>query len=148
MELLRLEKKVKVNGLCHKKSVFITKAEGQQIIDGDIGFMLEKGNDLLVELYSKMKGQLLKPVTMVCYDREAFVYEPGNVRITFDRNLKSGLKSVDFFNKDYKYADVSDAMTVLEVKYDEFLPEIVKMALQTDCRANAFSKYAVCRKYD
>ena len=40
-------------------------------------------------------------------------------------------------------------VTVLEVKYDEFLPEIVSLAVQTpDRRAGACSKYALCRRFD
>ena len=46
----------------------------------------------------KMKGQLLEPKTVVTYDREAFIYKPGNVRVTIDRNLRSGLDSINFLN--------------------------------------------------
>ena len=39
--------------------------------------------------------------------------------------------------------------TVLEVKYDTFLPEIVRMAVQVPGRqAAACSKYALCRRLD
>ena len=149
MDFLRLEKKIKVNGLCAKRSTNITMEQGKKIIDGDIDFLIKSNEPLLIELYSKMKGTLLRPVTMVCYDREAFVYCPGNVRITIDRNLRTGINSKDFFNTEFKFSNVSDGMAVLEVKYDEFLPDIVKMAVQTPClRANSFSKYAVCRRYD
>lgn len=149
LSYLMLEKKIKVNGLCAKRSVALTIDQTKRILEGDIGFMLESKNPLLVELYSKMRGQLLRPKTVVCYEREAFVYQPGNVRITIDRNLRSGLYSTDFLNTDLNYTNVSDALAVLEVKFDEFLPDIVKMAVQVpDCRANAFSKYAVCRRYD
>ena len=111
--------------------------------------MLEKGNDLLVELYSKMKGQLLRPKTIVTYDREAFVYEPGNVRITIDRNLKSGLGSVDFLNSGLHQISAEEGLAILEVKYDEFLPDLVAMAVQIANRqATAYSKYAMCRRFD
>lgn len=37
---------------------------------------------------------------------------------------------------------------ILEVKYDEFLPEIIKQLLQmNDIRQGAFSKYGACRKF-
>lgn len=95
-----------------------------------------------------MKGQLLAPKTVVTYDREAFLISPGNVRVTLDRNVRSGLSSLDFLNPGLPHTPVSDGMTVLEVKYDEFLPEIVKMAVQVpNTQASAYSKYAVCRKY-
>ena len=36
----------------------------------------------------------------------------------------------------------------MEVKYDAFLPEIMQMAVRVpDRQAEAFSKYAVCRRF-
>ncbi len=146
---IRLEKKFKINGLCGKHSVKVSQEQAVRIISGDINFLLECEHPLLLELYSKMKGQLLAPKTIVTYDREAFLYEPGNVRITIDRNLRSGLGSVDFLNPQLNHTPVSDGLAVLEVKYDEFLPEIVSMAVQLPNRqASAYSKYAICRKFD
>lgn len=148
VSFIRLEKKYKINGLCGKRSAKVTARQVKQILSGDIAFLLESGDPLLQELYSKMKGQLLAPRTIVTYDREAFLYEPGNVRITIDRNLRTGLNSKDFLNPQLYHAPVSDGVAVLEVKYDEFLPEIVKMAVQINRQASAYSKYAVCRRYD
>ncbi len=146
---LRLERKMKINGLCAKQSARMTYEEAARLLDGDIDFLLHADHPLLQELYSKMQGQLLRPKTIVCYDREAFIYEPGNVRITLDRNLRTSLHCTDFLNPGRIHMDVSDRMPVLEVKYDEFLPEIVRMAVQTgDQRATAYSKYAVCRRYE
>ncbi len=149
LSFIRLEKKYKINGLCGKRSARVTAQQVEKLLSGDIDFLLESGDPLLQELYSKMKGQLLSPKTIVTYDREAFLYEPGNVRITIDRNLRTGLASRDFLNPQLHHAPVSDGITVLEVKYDAFLPEIVKMAVQIGNRqASAYSKYAVCRRYD
>ncbi len=146
---IRLEKKMKINGLCAKHSAKITPEQTAKLLQGDIQFLLDSESPLLIELYSKMKGQLLRPQTIVTYDREAFLYEPGNIRITFDRNLRTGLRSLDFLNPHLNHAPVSDGLTVLEVKYDEFLPEIVRMAVQIpNRRAAAYSKYAVCRRFD
>ena len=148
LSYIRLEKKYKINGLCGKRSTPVTADQVAKLLDGDIAFLLESGDPLMQELYSKMKGQLLAPRTIVTYDREAFLYEPGNVRITLDRNLRTGLSSRDFLDPQLFHAPVSDGITVLEVKYDEFLPELVKMAVQINRQASAYSKYAVCRKYD
>lgn len=146
---IRLEKKFKINGLCGKYSARVTEEQVRRILSGEIDFLLEQEYPLLLELYSKMRGQLLSPKTIVTYDREAFLYEPGNVRITIDRNLRSGLGSTDFLNPQLHHAPVSDGLSVLEVKYDEFLPELVRMAVQLPNRqAAAYSKYAVCRRYD
>jgi len=148
IRFIRLEKKYKINGLCGKRSTRITQAQVKKLLSGDIEFLLS-GDTLMQELYSKMMGQRLAPKTIVTYDREAFLFAPGNVRITLDRNVRTGLASLDFLNPQLHHVPVSDGLTVLEVKYDEFLPEIVKMAVQVpNTQASAYSKYAVCRKFD
>ena len=146
---IRLEKKLKMNGLCGKYSTKLTKEQVEQILDNNIDFLLDSGNPLLIEFYSKLKGQLLRPRTIVTYEREAFLYEPGNVRITIDRKLHTSSDCRNFLNPELYHIDVSDDVSILEVKYDEFLPEIVRLAVQIPNRqASAFSKYAVCRRYD
>lgn len=149
LSYIRLEKKYKKNGLCKKYSARITKEQVEMILHGNTDFLLHEKEPLFNELYSKMKGQLLLPKTIVYYDREAFVYDPGNVRITIDRNLHTGLNSLNFLQKNICQADVSEEVSILEIKYDEFLPEIVELAVQVpNSRLTAFSKYAVCRKYE
>ena len=140
---------MKIHGLCAKRSTRVSAEQAEQLLRGKTEWLLESGEPLLIELYSKMQGQMLRPKTIVCYDREAFLYEPGNVRITLDRNLRSGLNCLDFLNPKRHYIGVSDGLAVLEVKYDAFLPEIVRMAVQVpNRRAAAYSKYAVCRRFE
>lgn len=45
-----------------------------------------------------MKSQLLRPKTLVRYLWEPYVYEAGNVRITFDMALQSGLAGIRFLD--------------------------------------------------
>ena len=88
-------------------------------------------------------------VPAVCYDREAFLYAPGNVRVTLDRNLRTCRDSAGFLSPGSFPLKPLDALTVLEVKYDAFLPDLVRLAVQTpDRRAGACSKYALCRRFD
>ncbi len=149
LSFLRLEKKYKVNGLCGKRSARLTQEQAERLLDGDARFLLDAGDTLLLELYSKIQGQGLRPKTIVRYDREAFLYAPGNVRITLDRDIRTGLGSVDFLNPGVFCVRAAGPGTVLEVKYDAFLPEIVRMAVQVPGRqAAACSKYALCRRVD
>lgn len=146
---IRLEKKYKINGLCGKQNIRITLQQVKQLLNGEYNFLLNTGHPLLMELYSKLKGQCLIPKTIVCYDREAFLYAPGNVRITLDRNIRTGLYSTDFLNTNLFYLNALEKRTILEVKYDEFLPDIVRMAVRVPNRqASSSSKYALCRRYD
>ena len=149
LSFLRLEKKYKVNGLCGKRSARLTREQAERLLRGDARFLLDTGEALLLELYSKIQGQGLRPKTIVRYDREAFLYAPGNVRITLDRDIRTGLGSVDFLNPGVFCVRAAGPGTVLEVKYDAFLPEIVRMAVQVPGRrAAACSKYALCRRLD
>lgn len=143
---IRLEKKSKINGLCYKQSAPITEDEVRALLAGDWAWMTQSGEALVVELYSKMRGQCLRPKTVVDYLREPFVYPAGNVRITLDRNIRTGLRATDIFNEHLPTVDVSDAQVVLEVKYDAFIPQIIVDLLQLGSRsAGAYSKYALCR---
>ncbi len=147
--LIRLEKKYKVNGLCGKRSARMTLEQVQRLLSNDIEFLLDSTVPLFIELYSKLQGKNLRPKTIVRYSREAFSYEPGNVRITLDRNIRTGLGSIDFLNPEIFHLCVMEQSTVLEVKYDAFLPEFVRMAVQVPGRqAIACSKYALCRRFD
>ena len=110
--------------------------------------MAESGVPLIEELYSKQKSVGLIPKTIVDYEREPFVFAPGNVRVTLDYNIRTGITCTDFLNPDCVTVPVGDRVIILEVKWDDFLPEIIRDAVQLpDCRSSAFSKYAICRIY-
>lgn len=145
---ISLEKKSKINGLCSKESCMITKEEAQKIADGDIGWMINSGRPLCQELYAKMHYQMLRPKTIVDYTREPFIYGPGNVRVTIDSDIRTGEFRTDFLNPETLTLPAGDSPIILEVKWDEYLPEIIKDAVTIpNRRAGAFSKYAQCRIY-
>ena len=148
VSLIRLEKKCRYSNLCHKESVPLTKRQAQSILTGDWGWMRESGIPLLIEFYSKLTGQLLRPKTVVDYTREPFVFAPGNVRITLDYHIRTGLLATDFLNPDLVTVDAGAPICILEVKYDQFLPDLIRDSIQLDYRqTSAFSKYAACRLY-
>ena len=146
---IRLEKKSKINGLCKKISEPITKDEVFKIINNDIEFLIKSQKQLFQDLYIKMKTEFLKPKTIVDYEREAYIYKIGNVRITFDKNLRTGIVSNDIFNKELcTISPINKDYIVLEVKYDEFLPEFILDLIQLGERSKtSISKYALCRMY-
>ena len=143
-----LEKKSKWDGLCGKRSVLLSTQEVLALLDGDLDWMPDSGRPLVQELYWKMKSNVLRPRTIVDYTRDAFVFPAGNVRVTLDYNIRTGLGSTDFLNPDSVTVPAGDAPSILEVKWDEFLPDIIREAVQLPGRHTcAFSKYAVCRVY-
>lgn len=147
--VIHLEKKSKLNGLGTKYSAPLTAEQAQKIVDGDIDWMLESPHDLIQELYCKMRFQGMKPMTIVDYTREPFIYGPGNVRVTFDYDIRTGLRCTDFLDPECVTIPVPDAGIILEVKWDNYLPSIIKDTVQTPGRrVCAFSKYERCRAYD
>jgi SPX domain-containing protein involved in vacuolar polyphosphate accumulation len=140
-----LEKKQKIGSLCNKTQCGITYDQCKSIINGE-DWMTDDAEPLLTELSFKMKSQLLRPQTLVIYKREPFIYEPGNVRVTFDSEIRSGSPE-SFIGSDPHSVPVEPGTTIiLEVKFDEFLPLVISDVLQIgDIRQNAFSKYAACR---
>ena len=145
--IIHLEKKSKVGGLGNKQSSNLSLPETKAILQGDIDWMIDSGSPLVQELYSKMMTQLLRPKTIVDYTREPYVYSPGNVRITLDYDIRTGLYCADFL-KPCVTIPAGDAPIILEVKWDAFLPSIIRDAIQLESRQiSAFSKYAQCRIY-
>ncbi len=145
--LIKLEKKSKLNGLCCKESVLLSEEETQRIVDGDTDWMAQDGRPLVNELYSRMKSQGLRPRTIVDYTREPFVFPAGNVRVTLDHNIRTGASCTEFLDKNCVTLPASDSI-ILEVKWDEFLPSVIRDIVQLGTtRTSAFSKYAACRIY-
>lgn len=147
--LVHLEKKSKRGGLGSKASVQLTQEETLRITEHDIEWMKQDERELVRELYGKMIAQGLAPKTIVDYMREPFVFAPGNVRVTLDYDIRTGLGRTDLFSPDCITIPVPGNPAVLEVKWDEFLPNIIRDIVQLDGRrTSAFSKYAICRQYD
>ncbi|MCI8477482.1 MAG: polyphosphate polymerase domain-containing protein [Oscillospiraceae bacterium] len=145
--VIHLEKKSKLGGLGNKQSAVLTVPEVSAILHNDLSWMLGSGRPLVRELYSKMRTELLQPRTIVDYTREPYVYPAGNVRITLDYDIRTSLCCTNFL-----YPGVTipagDAPIILEIKWDAFLPSIIRDIIQLEGRhTSSFSKYAQCRIY-
>ena len=148
LSFIRLEKKARRGGLGAKFGAELSAEEVRKLIDGELDWMLASGRPLVQELCCRMRTQGLRPRTIVDYTREPFLYRTGNVRVTFDYDIRTGLSCTDFLNPDCVTIPAGDAPIVLEVKWDAYLPSVIRDAVQTgNLRATAFSKYAQCRIY-
>ena len=144
-DFLRLEKKSKINGLCRKESAVISKQLCEELLQGIPTGLLNSGHPLLQELYTKWNYQCLRPKSIVVYRRESFVFGPGNVRVTLDSNIRGSNQVWNFLKSDCLLMPKNN-LSVLEVKWDEFLPSVVKNAVCLSSRnAVAFSKYTATR---
>lgn len=144
---IRLEKKSKRYNAGNKTQCRVTAEKTKRILDGDIGWMAEDERALVRELYPRMQMGIYRPTVIVDYDREALAYAPGNVRVTFDRRIRGCHQPQLFFSENLpSIPAISQNRVVMEVKYDDYLPDIVNRTLLTvKIKEQAFSKYAACR---
>ncbi len=143
---IQLEKKSKVGGLGTKVAASLSEEQAQSIVDGRIDWMRDSGDELIREFYTKMVGERLRPKTIVDYTREPFVFGPGNVRVTLDYDIRTGLDGVDFLNTECVTVPAAPGICILEVKWDGYLPDIIRDAVRLPyARTESFSKYEVCR---
>lgn len=142
---IRLEKKSKMNKGCYKQSDMVTDKQCIEIVNGCYDSLLSQESPLLSELYSKIRNQNLRPKVIVDYMREAYIYTAGNVRITIDSDIRSSSNITEFLNSTIPTIPSANAI-VLEVKFDGFLPDIIRNILQLNNRhTTEFSKYVVSR---
>lgn len=147
--LIRLERKYKHNALGNKTAAILTEEQTKDIICGKISWMAKSENEVLNAFYVKLKQDNLRPKVIVDYTREPFVFGAGNVRVTLDYNLRTSLSCTDFLNFDCVTVPAKYDSAILEVKWDNYLPDVVKNAVQLEkCYDTAFSKYAISRMYD
>ncbi len=146
---IRLEKKIKKNGMCRKEEQRLTREEAERLIAGDVEWLKEREEPLLKDLFYQSRVKGIKPKTIVEYTREPYIYRYGNVRVTIDSNVRTGLHSKDLFDPDLLTVPVLDnGKSILEVKYDAYLPDVIKLLVQSGSRElTQASKYAFCRIY-
>jgi hypothetical protein len=142
---IRLEKKSKVNRGCYKETAMVTAEQCEEILNGRYDSLLSGESPLLSELYAKIHFQNLRPKMIVDYIREAYIYTAGNVRITIDSDVRSSNNTSGFLNPDIPTIPSANAI-ILEVKFDGFLPDIIRNIVQlNDRQMTEFSKYVVSR---
>ena len=145
---LMLERKDKVNGTTRKINALISREEYKKLVTGEIR-TIQRSPDkpLLAELCEKIKIERLRPVQVVEYCREPYVFPAGNVRVTFDTAIKAALAGDDMFNRAKLSIPAMDkGFGILEVKYDGFLPEHIRNIINLNTKQiQSNSKYILCR---
>lgn len=143
---LRLEKKTKINQLVYKESAPLSTEICATLLAGNHECLQsQKSSLLMTELYSKMNYQCLRPRNIVSYHREAYVYPHGNVRVTLDSKISTSNNVSDFLNPNTTHIPAS-ALDILEIKFDGFLPDVIRDIVCIDRRNQTeFSKYVTGR---
>lgn len=152
-QMIRLECKSKFRDLISKRSVRITRDLAEQLISADPTGLESTASGLVSDTFREMRTNLLHPVVIVDYLREAYLHPAEEVRITFDMQLRSGLNSVDMFNPYLPTVPPFDHdEIILELKYNQVLPpyiaNLLTYALRDGACRSAISKYVYCRRFE
>ena len=151
-KVIKMECKSKIGSLISKRSQTIPRLLCEQLIAGDPAGLETTRSGLLNDVYREMTVNLLRPVVIVDYVREAYLHPAEEVRITFDKQLRTGLWSKDLFNPDIPTISPFDNNEIiLEVKFNQFLPSYIRDILTPYCAGacpSAISKYTWCRRFE
>jgi hypothetical protein len=145
--VIKLERKTKIGQYSLKESTRITRGEADKIITGDFNFLAKSEDRFLRDFYLEVRCNLMRPVVIVEYDREAYIHPIGNVRITFDTGLRTELGVTSFFDRNICTMGILERPgIILEVKYDEVLPQYICGLFPNTIRPQvAVGKFAICR---
>ena len=148
LDVIKLEVKYKTYNRVFKRSRTITREDAKKLIEGECIKDEEQAMDNPVTLFNlAIRQNLLRPRVVVEYDRNAFVFMPGNVRITFDRNIRCSKDYRGFLENKCTYGMLQEVNRILEVKYDEFMPMFIAQLLENGSMdQTAYSKYKLCRE--
>ena len=148
-ERISLECKRKERGKTLKTSCRLSREQTETLMAGRCLPDFSNQPPLLKKLSLKMMAYGMKPVVIVEYERIPYVFKEGNVRITFDKNVSSASDISKFFDAEIPMRPIMPVgQQLMEVKFDEFLPDFIYRALQLEnLNQTAYSKYYLCRRY-
>lgn len=149
-EKVKFEIKNKFNNQIFKETAFISREDAIKLQNGDYEVLLRYNNPVLNKAYCEFKKEPYKPVAIIDYTREAFMFPLNDTRITFDKHLKATSENLDIFNKDHLMKPLlRRGVLVMEIKYNNFLPLWVKKLIQIPrFERSAIGKYYIGRLED
>lgn len=145
-KMVKLEIKQKNGAAQLKKSIWISKALAEEMINGNYVGLLELESELAIEIYQILERGVYRPKCIIEYNRIAFMEETNDIRITFDSDISVSMACQDFFKHDLSLMPIMNK-PVLEVKYNGFLLSNLKQIVNiANASEMSISKYALCRQ--
>ncbi len=148
---IKLERKHKEGQYIRKDSISLSRQECDALLRGNEAFLLSRPEPFARMMYGIFRSRILRPKVLVDYTREPFVFPSEDVRITFDKNIRTAMRNTDLFNPNiptYPVWDLKNCM-ILEVKFNQSLPVYVQDLIQLgSSEYTAASKYVLCRQYE
>ncbi len=145
-ERINFERKSKIGQYNSKQTALMTKEQVCGVLKGNYGFLLMSDNKLLKVFYHECVSKFMRPRVVVEYEREPYIMEAGDVRITFDRNIRAGMDAFDIFDSGMPMIEALEpGLLVMEIKYTEFLPTLIRRILSANAASyTEASKYVLC----
>lgn len=147
---IKLERKHKRGNYILKDSMLLSRSEYDMLYSGSYDFLLERRELFARQMYMAFKFKCLKPKVIVDYTREPYVFPLEDVRITFDKNMRTALRGTAIFDSSLPtYPVLEEGAMVLEIKFNKYLSSYVRMLLACEsAQRSAISKYCLCRKFE
>lgn len=148
--VIKAEIKNKYNDYIYKETGLLKRNEADNILLGKYDFLEKVNDEILAKLYIYFKKQYIKPVTIIDYEREAYILPFNNIRITFDKNIRANNYDYNIFDDALLFTPVIDpGKYILEVKFNQFLPRFISGVLSS-CELNrtSISKYCIARYFE
>lgn len=142
----KLEMKQKVGKYQRKVSLIISKEEALALIDGRTEILLDREEEEALLFYRVMTEGIYRPKSIIEYERRAFLFPEFNNRVTLDRNIRFTEDYYNLFDPQINYLPTDTDHVVLEIKYDGYLYEPVRMIAKKHHLNNvSVSKYTAGR---
>ncbi len=135
---IKLERKSKYDQMTHKNALWLK--EDFKLKDLDY---MDSNEGWLKMFFSKYQTSVIRPSSFVRYERLAFQHPVGNLRVTFDSNVR-GINNNPTLKVDDKYLLplLEDNVIVMEVKFEGVFPEFLRGIFASGTRmAESTSKY-------
>jgi|TARA_B100001971_G_scaffold213463_1_gene246891 hypothetical protein len=144
---VKFETKRKSDDVIIKETAIIDRKDAIEIQNMNYEVMLKYNDKVLNNAYKQFKMTNYYPVVLVDYLRRAFVYDINNIRIVFDKFLKTSTLHLDIFSKtDFSTQKMKDGLVIMEIKYDKYIPKWLKRLIQIPAaERSAISKYCIGR---
>jgi hypothetical protein len=145
-ETIKFERKNKTGQYNLKQTAPMTKEQVYGVLQGNYEVLLEGSSNLLKVFYHECMSNVMRPRVVVDYEREPYIMEAGDVRITFDKNIRAGVDGFDIFDGGMPMIETLDpGLLVMEVKFTEFLPNVIRRILPSNAaNYTEVSKFILC----
>jgi len=132
LDFIMLEKKSFREGIIHKNYTYISKAQCDSILTGDISWMKDEINDILNDLYLQMTINEIKIGVVVDYQREVYRLNSSDNYFIFDKAIKStyDIKGLDLLKAELQMRDrLEKNKTVMTYRQSINIPRFVANVL-------------------